>query len=207
LYKWYDKETDVVALSESTSSQFITHELTQPETFYVAITNSLGCEGPRVAVKANVINYDEATITSEKANELRSNYAENNTWYFNGTELDEHGQIIHAKGSGVYRLEVTVNGCTTSAEQEYIVTGPVQERSEVVFGVYPNPVEDILVIEGVADVNSVRMINVTGAEMKLQWIEKTENALKLWVGDLQSGIYYVSAREGDKRRTLKIIRK
>jgi hypothetical protein len=208
VYKWYDKESDVTALSESASSEFITPELSKPETFYVAITNSLGCEGPRIAVKANVINYDEATITSERVNELKSNYAENNTWYFNGTELDEHEQIIHAKESGIYRLEVTVSGCTTSAEQEYIVTGPAQERSEVVFGAYPNPVEDILVIEGVADVNSVKMMNVTGAEMKLQWIEKTENALRLWVGDLQSGIYYVSAREGNnKRRTLKIIRR
>jgi hypothetical protein len=207
VYKWYDKESDVAALSESTSPEFITPELSKPETFYVAITNSLGCEGPRIAVKANVINYDEAMITSDRVNELKSNYTENNTWYFNGTELDEHDQTIHAKESGIYRLEVTVNGCTTSAEQEYIVTGPVQEHSDVVFGVYPNPVEDILVIEGVADVNSVRMINVTGAAMKLQWIEKTENALRLWVGDLQSGIYYVSAREGDNRKTLKIIRK
>jgi hypothetical protein len=207
VYKWYDKESDVTALSESNSPEFITPELSKPETFYVSITNSLGCEGPRKSVKANVINYDEATITSERVNELKSNYAENNTWYFNGTELDEHDQIIQAKESGVYRLEVTVNGCTTSTEQEYIVTGPVQEHSDIVFGVYPNPVEDILVIEGVTDINSVRMINVTGAEIKLQWLEKTENALRLWVGDLQSGIYYVSAREGNKRKALKIIRK
>jgi hypothetical protein len=200
VYKWYDKESDVTALSESNSPEFMTPELSKPETFYVSITNSLGCEGPRKSVKANVINYDEATITSERVNELKSNYAENNTWYFNGTELDEHDQIIQAKESGVYRLEVTVNGCTTS-------TGPVQEHSDIVFGVYPNPVEDILVIEGVTDINSVRMINVTGAEIKLQWLEKTENALRLWVGDLQSGIYYVSAREGNTRKALKIIRK
>lgn len=207
IYKWYDKESDVTPLSESTAPEFVTAELTAPETFYVSITNELGCEGPRVAVKANVINYDEAAITSEKVNQLKSNYTGNNTWFLNGIELPSHAQVLEVRESGVYRLEVAVGNCTTSTEQEYIVTGPEKERPEVVFGVYPNPVEEVLVIQGVSESSSVRMISATGAEMKLQWIDKTENEMKLWVGDLQSGVYYLSAREGNKRKTLKVIRK
>ena len=206
VYRWYGRPDATTPLYESADAAYVTGVLNKPETFYVAVTNDLGCEGPRMSVKANVVKFNDAVISSSKVNELKSNYAEGNVWYLNGVELPEHDQVIEAHESGVYRLEVSIGACLTIAEQEYIVTGE-EENANFVFGVYPNPVDDILAIQGDINPESVRMLSGTGSEMKIQWVDNIPGNLRLWVGDLQAGIYYVTARQGNKRKSIKVIRK
>jgi hypothetical protein len=178
--------------------------LNKPKTYYVTVVNSLGCEGPKVAVRANIVNYDEAVITSPRVNELQSNYAEGIAWYFNGIEMIEKTQVIEITESGTYRLEVSINGCTTSTEIDYVVTG-IEEKSSASFNVYPNPAVDVITIGGDIDLSTVKLRNGLGSDIALRWISVEDR--KLSVKEIQSCIYYISAREGNRIKTIKVIKK
>ncbi len=51
-YKWYDSQTSSTPLA--TGYQFVTPALSDNTTYYVSAFNSLGCEGARVAITANI---------------------------------------------------------------------------------------------------------------------------------------------------------
>lgn len=148
-YKWYETETDQVSISGAVNSTFITPELSKTMTYYVSTINALGCESSRKPVVAEVIYFDEVSVTvNEESHTLVSSYESGNQWYYNGAIIQgATGKSLGATETGLYEVEVTINGCISRASREMIVLG---NEGDITNGIsfYPNPVvNDIMYIE------------------------------------------------------------
>lgn len=124
-YNWYEEQTAATAIEGQHNASFETPFLKKPKTYYVSIVNALGCEGERVPVVAAIVNLGPVVIQATE-NTLASNYQSGNQWYFNGEKMEgETGQSIEPSQSGIYKTEVTIQGCMASAEIEF--SPPVEE--------------------------------------------------------------------------------
>ena len=61
-YRWYEDKEGTNPIANITTSDFVTPALKKSKTYYVSAVNELGCEGDRVAVRADVIYTDPVTI-------------------------------------------------------------------------------------------------------------------------------------------------
>lgn len=159
VYKWYESSSSELALAESAEPEFTTPVLDKTKTYYVSVANALGCESSREAVVAKVINFDDVTI-EEVENKLVSSYEEGNQWFRDGILIGgATSQEFTPSESGVYKVEVVIEGCKTSSERTYSVTGLENDLSDSVLTLYPNPVENTLSIR-VMD-NSITRVAIT----------------------------------------------
>src|SRR5690606_24905265 len=121
--------------------------LNKSKTYYVAARNALGCEGPRMQVKADVVNVEPAIISPLEGGVLSSNYADNIQWYLNDQPISgATNKELVAEQSGIYTLEAKVAGCVTSAQYDFLVTG-FEEGFDQMVKVYPNPVATRISVE------------------------------------------------------------
>ena len=167
LYRWYDSSTATVALAESAQNEFVTPVLDKTKTFYVSVVNALGCEGERVAAVAQIINFDDAAIT-EGDNTLSSNFTSGNQWFKDGVAIaGATSQTFKPEETGLYKVEVTIGACTTSAERVFTVTGLEDEAFEGLMIAYPNPVKDELLLEVKEGIfaGSPRIVDLMGREV------------------------------------------
>jgi hypothetical protein len=135
-YNWYEEQNSAIPIEEVHGDTFKTPSLKKSKTFYVSITNGLGCESERVPVKASIMTPEPAVI-QVMSNTLASNYLVGNQWHLNGEKLEgATEQTIQAKESGIYMLEVTTQGCTTSSQVDFTI--PVNEEEEI-----PTPGEEV----------------------------------------------------------------
>lgn len=209
-YNWFESETAATAFGNQHDSVFTTPLLTASKTYYVSAIGSTGCESPRVAVSAEIGNLPNVLI-SESNGILESNYDSNNQWYLNGSLLPgDTLQTIEAAMSGIYKVEVTENGCSSSTEFTFVVTQVTSDFQKAV-SAYPNPVSSILTVEtsqpdqGIA--NAV-IINSLG-----QMIGRVEfnhqNNQSLGEFDMTNqlpGLYFVHVTGGEKTYDIKIIK-
>jgi hypothetical protein len=143
-YNWY--ETELSSPFEDHDSLFTTPTLSKTKTYYVSTVNSLGCEGPRKPVTVNVVQYDDATIHLEPSGGmLISNYPEGNQWSFNGKLIENAVEKTIIPGqAGTYGLDVSINGCTTSAKYDHepvVLIVPADEPEAYGISIFPNPVD------------------------------------------------------------------
>ncbi len=118
-FHWYENLQSTTAIAGQEGAEFVTPVLTRARTYYVAAVNALGCEGERVAVNANVVIFDDVTLGLEGTT-FTSSYATGNQWYLDGTLIEgATGATLTAQASGLYTVEVAVNGCTTSASRSW----------------------------------------------------------------------------------------
>jgi hypothetical protein len=121
-YNWYEEFTAQTPIEGQHSATFETPSLKKSKTYFVSIVNALGCEGARIPVKATVVNLDQAVITVS-SNILTSSHASGNQWYFNDTKIEgANGQTIQPVQSGTYKTEVTLSGCSTFAQFEFVAS-------------------------------------------------------------------------------------
>ncbi len=166
-YKWYESIDTNVAIAGANEPQFTTPHLEKSVTYFVSVTNLEGCEGPRKPVLAQIINFDDAAI-GEADNTLSSNFTSGNQWFKDGVAIPgANSQTFKPEESGVYKVEVTIGTCTTSAERVFTVTGLEDEAFEGLMVAYPNPVKDELLLE-VKDgifAGSPRIVDLMGKEI------------------------------------------
>jgi len=82
----------------------------------------------------------------ETGDTLSSNYVEGNQWSFDNVIIPgATGQSIAVEKPGIYSVDVTTRGCTTSATHEFYRYRA--ETNEFVITVFPNPVTDVAEIE------------------------------------------------------------
>ncbi|MCB0493765.1 MAG: T9SS type A sorting domain-containing protein, partial [Cyclobacteriaceae bacterium] len=182
LYKWYESETAGASLLESSSSEFTTPELDKSKTYYVSVVNELGCESTRKAIQAVVINFDDVVI-SEIENELTSNYVEGNQWYRDDILIPGAiTQNYKPEESGLYKVEVNVGSCMTSAERAVTITGLEDEAFfEGFVKIFPNPVSRELTIRvKQRNSGSPRIIDLNGREIGKLDMDKENDG---WIGN------------------------
>lgn len=207
-YHWYLTEDATVAIDGANSSAYTTPTLTKTKTYFVSAVNSLGCEGGRMAVTAT-INYVDAPTISISGNVLTSSASTGNQWYLDGTPIDgATGQTYEASKSGVYRLVVTSGACSNAVEQEFAVTGDLEEGIKG-YSVYPNATRGLINIEvGTLDPVSVTITNQIGVEITRGELRQEGMARKgqLDISGNAAGIYLVVIRHGENTVVKKILK-
>jgi hypothetical protein len=209
-YKWYESLDSPAAIEGQSGSQFITPVLNKTKTYYVAAVNSLGCEGTRNEVLAEIVYYEEVSITLQEQ-QLISSYASGNQWYFNGEPIaGGTNQTILATETGLYEVEVTTTGgCTTRTSQEMIVMG-TEQPFEKGFQVYPNPVDDKLTIE-IPNTDPASAVILSNVGKSIGAIQFRNTGSKMTgeynLGGQASGLYFVRIFQGNKIINYKVIKK
>jgi hypothetical protein len=206
-YNWYSTETGLTPIEGVHGDEFTTPYLDKTSTYYVAIVNAAGCEGPRTKAVAEVVDVPVVVI-SDGNGKLTSNYAVGNQWYFEGMPIAEATLSTHTpRKSGIYRLTVSINGCESSAEvavtvdESTIITETLPEISQLTL--YPNPVNDYAYVDipfAQDIVDKVQVLNAQGKRVgSVEYQElNSMTRCKLKMTELPPGIYLVeiSTRTG-----------
>lgn len=140
VYRWYADSEGSQLVAETVTETFTTPLIITSRSYFVAIANSLGCEGNRVEVKAEIAEPVQGMI-SRIDGKLVSNFDTGNQWFHNGILVGSEKEYQPAE-SGNYRLVVTSGPCESVAELfvevERFSPLPSGER----FMVTPNPTAD-----------------------------------------------------------------
>ena len=195
-YNWYESESSSLP-SDQHASSFTTPVLVKSKTYYASVVNSLGCEGLRKPVLAEVIQFDDAQIT-ESGDSLRSNFVSGNQWYFNHVIVSQATeQSIAPQQSGTYSLEVNIADCIARAEYEYVITGN-QASMQHGISIFPNPVEtevNITVSDSFKGIKEIRLINSAGQVVGIVEMEHQDNEKEFHfdMTNLATGVYILQA--------------
>ena len=198
-YHWYESSDDIKAIAGEKGPEFITPSLVKSKTYYVAAVNSLGCEGPRVPVKAIVSHTEEQVTLTVQGTTLLSSAETGNQWYRDGNLLEgETSNILQASEPGLYTVSIVNGACTSSASLE-ITDG---EEDVEVIRVFPNPTKDKLYVRVKTTNNNViaTMVNNQGIEIGTKKLVG-EDDIKEAEFDLlpfAAGIYNIRVLDGQK---------
>ncbi|HEY5748491.1 MAG TPA: T9SS type A sorting domain-containing protein [Chryseolinea sp.] len=210
-YNWYEDETDTTPIAGQQGASFTTPVIPKTKTYFVSVVNAAGCEGERVAVKANVTILNPVTLSGEGTT-LISSYETGNQWYRDGVALEgATTNKIEAVESGVYTVEVTSGDCKTSASREVTITA--SEAGLNGFGtvtIYPNPTQRKTLVRVKTTNQNVMatLINASGVDLEAKEL-KGESGVKeaeFDMGTSAIGVYYVLIVDGSKRYTEKIVK-
>lgn len=208
-YRWYESAQATAPIAGQKEKSYTTPVLQQTKTYYVAAVSSMGCEGARQAITAEIVNPKNVTIEI-KGDSLVSNYTAGNQWYFNQSMLmGATEQAITATKSGVYTVEAIFNGCTTTATREMIIAGTEHEAISV--SVYPNPVVNELHIEvpvSGSNLNMFRLINAAGQPVTTIELQRDGSN---WTGNVDmkhyaSGVYILQSTDAASLVEVKVIK-
>jgi hypothetical protein len=208
-YNWYEALNDISPIPGENKATFTTPEISKSKTYYVAAVNRLGCEGERVEAKASVVYVDPVYI-EVAGTTLRSNYSVGNQWFFNGGLIEgATASEIEALQSGTYTVVASVEGCSTSAAREMVVTA-LEVSSVEGFSVYPNPATDQVNISIETNNPSPHAYLFGPQGIQLRSIVLAgDQQLKSGVLNLSEypvGIYVVRVQDGQKTYSKKISR-
>jgi hypothetical protein len=209
-YNWYESQGATTSVEGQHGAQFSTPTLIKTKTYFVSAVNSLGCEGGRVPVVAEIVNYDDAVITID-GKKLISNYETGNQWYLDGDPItDATGKVLEVQKSGLYKLEVAINGCTTSANEIMAVTGVEKPVYSDHLQVYPNPTDGI--IDVVIDSKNkviVNLISPLGVNMDSKELSESNGRMRAQfdISRNSSGVYILQIQDGEAVSFKKVIKK
>lgn len=206
-FRWYEDLESTSAIAGAETAEFITPVINKSQTYYVAPINALGCEGERVAVKANVIIFDDVTLGVEGTT-FTSSYKTGNQWYLDGTLIEGANEAtLTAHASGLYTVEVSVGGgCTTSASRALTITGEA-EAAGAAYTLYPNPTADKIKL-AVRTSNEVQVTLVSASGIELARIslgsagDQKEGEFDLTAYPM--GVYILRINDGEKLLTKKV---
>lgn len=209
-YRWYESLTATTPVASAQNATYTTPVINQSKTYYVSAVSAMGCEGTRQPVLAEIVTLQHATIT-EHGDSLSSNYTSGNQWYFNGAAIaNGNTQSIKLQNhSGIYRVDVSVDGCTTSAERELIVAGI--EHGAATVSLYPNPVVKELHIEvpgHYTNVTAVRLMNAAGQEVGTLELQQ-ESGKRTGILDMKNypaGVYILQSTDAATTIEAKIMK-
>jgi type IX secretion system substrate protein len=105
-----------------------------------------------------------------------------------GLPLGDLNWFPDAKASWLKHQDAIAQHILDLNEDQYLKVGVEQNRNELAFSVYPNPVQDFISIKSVQEVISLRIYSVTGSLFKI--IDMSSQAGKdIDVSDLSDGVY------------------
>ena len=111
--------------------------------------------------------------------------------------LWDDGQTI-ASENVIHAMKIT-------ADDEYVSVPETYEAQDVVYGLYPNPATDYVVVKSSQDVEAnISIVNLVGQTVKQfnKSLKMGENAISL---DLKSGIYFCTISANGFNKTIKFV--
>ncbi|MEO5584726.1 MAG: PKD domain-containing protein, partial [Flavobacteriales bacterium] len=106
-----------------------------------------------------------APLISNAGSELSASAAEGYQWYLDGTPIGgANAQSWEPLTNGNYTVQITdANGCTAMALPFYFGNVGLADAGTTGLRTYPQPVRDVLVLEGLLQKTGARISNVQGA--------------------------------------------
>ncbi|MBL7858432.1 MAG: T9SS type A sorting domain-containing protein [Cyclobacteriaceae bacterium] len=179
-------------------STFQTDLLQKTQHYFVAAQSDQGCLSEPQRVIAEVISFDSIRI-SQHGNILQSSYPENNQWYYNNVKIPEAIQaFLEVEVPGHYTVVNQFDGCSTSDDFDFIVLGIDHEED---ITIYPNPVQDKLLISGLDDrVREIQLLDGKGIVIEsLHFNEgKSQKTGIFELNAVASGIYFLKLVRHDR---------
>jgi hypothetical protein len=215
-YRWYASSEADVPIEGANSTQFMTEDLTSSKDYYVTTVTNSGCESlQRVKVTAHIVNNPLPLITVEGTTLLSSSKS-NNQWYKDGNAIEgATTNSLEAKESGTYSVTVEKEGCVkSSAGRTIIITGLEKGEGNNFIQVYPNPVQDILVISMPDNLDSklkgIQLVDSKGSEVvsshtNPELLKRGNKSIDL--KDVRNGLLIVIISTTEKIHTFRIIKK
>jgi hypothetical protein len=125
-------------------------------------------------------------------------------WYRNGVEIPgatlqtlEFNALEH----GVYTVDVTENGCTTTSDDFiYLVTGGEEMLGH--FKLYPNPVKNVLHVDAPEKIR-MEISDIAGKQILVSDIYGNKT---LPMNDLTPGIYIIKVMGSDEIKVVRIFK-
>lgn len=198
-YQWYRNGIIISSITNSLQA-------TSNGTYYCVTTDSNSCKATSDSLVLNFISPNAEIITSEQPL-CNSNVAElaaagDDLLYVWST--GDTSQRITISGESTYSLTVTDTlGCSATAFVEVNKNSCSTGISETILTdlqIYPNPANDVLVIETTAtfvEKMKVLVYDVTGKRLNTE-IERKNQKLQLAVGSLASGVYVLQITINDQ---------
>lgn len=148
------------------------------------------------------LNTESPTLTSSSST--------NNQWYLNDTALAGATNATYtATAAGIYKVQVKADNCLSafSNDTPLIVTGDLKAINQPISIIYPNPVEDYLVISGLyAETSECMITDMTGRTVLLK-LEKQNGTHRADVRSYGTGLYLVRVQSGSTIQQIKFIKK
>jgi len=161
--------------------------------FIVKVKDNSGCESNfSEKVKITFYDYPDTLITAKNDEIVYSGIAESFNWFLNEKVVPgETRTNIKPIESGIYRVEATANGCTSSSNKvNFVVTGIEPSHSSV--NIYPNPTTGNTNISFGAGSNvSVRLklFDLSGKLVFQDEKSESQDTIIIECIDLISGLY------------------
>jgi hypothetical protein len=168
-----------------------------------------GCASPASnLVSVNVSATPPIPVITQNGNVLTSSAASGNQWYLNGNAIA--GATLNtftAQTSGVYTVNVTINGCTSSlsAGLNVVVTAINSPDLNKKITIFPLPAHDYLFIKYSASGGSFTINLFDASGKKLFANGKFSSTYQLDLREYSSGLYIVqiiNTRNGEQMRRL-----
>ena len=168
------------------------------------VSNSLGCASTGAA---NISNPSAITITSTvDTGAVAVTVTGGGTGYYYAWENGQTTANVTGLAIGTYTLTVTdSNGCVVIDSATVSTTGIINLVTETIeFSLYPNPVTNKLVVEGLPPGASLEIKDIQGRLIKAKWILSGREIIP--VSDLESGVYILIASHGNAIKVYRFIK-
>jgi hypothetical protein len=187
-------------------ADFQTEKLMKSKVYYVA-GMAEGCMSDRFAVKATITSYQQAQIEVIGDTILRSNYAFNNIWIFNGAIVEgANGAYLKLEDPGTYTLITDTLGCTSTAVFEY---RPEMETHHSQVYLYPNPASEVLMI-GIGNqvMDTLEIIDLQGRVAITKGLKELGEGSErpIIVRHLTAGAYIALVTASGKKQMIRFIK-
>jgi hypothetical protein len=141
---------------------------------------------------------------SAVGNILQSSATSGNQWFLNGQSINgATNQQYTVQASGLYTVQVTVNGCTaTSAAYNFVATATVDPSVwNYDVKLFPNPVNETLyIINHSSRKLAIRLIDITGKELVELNLNTANGSIDM--AKFAKGVYVVSITDKQKNETI-----
>jgi hypothetical protein len=169
---------------------------------HIEVTNACGFANSSLDIE--VFPLPTATVTINSLQQaLSASTGVSYQWYFNGMAINGATNAVYAyTQSGNYTVEVTnANGCSdmsTSVNVTYIGIG---ENSAAQLSVYPNPVQDkLILIAGDDNMGQTFVVRDVLGQVVTAFQKITQRKTEVNTGVLTSGIYFLELSNGSSIR-------
>ncbi len=187
-FVWYQND---ISINDAFDSSYV---MTSGGVYYAEVTNDFGC----TATTNPVVYCPEITLTyDDAAMELYvDDIYETYQWYYNGLPMDgETTFYIQAIDAGNYALDIATDyGCETTSEVYTLVVGVDEKSPREKVIAFPNPAEDILVIQNNSNeiFKSIAIYDLTGRMINSFNTTGNQSRIEIPVQALTPGIYFAT---------------
>lgn len=172
------------------------------ETTVYSVTVYSSTDTLTTTVTVTVNPSPDTPLITLNGNSLLSSATSANQWYLNGTLISgATGQSYTPLTNGLYTVQVSQNGCTATSLPYAITNVGMEEEFSETLHVYPNPVSDILYLEGAVPASA--RISVTDARGAV--ILESGFSESLDISGLCNGVYLLGIRDSGMLLSMKRI--